>query len=338
MAWRQTLPDHSLPDLLLLFGILFFLRNTDSKQRQQQAMSANSEWNFGGTWPYQPRWFDSGDGQMHYVDEGPRDGRPIVLVHGNPTWAYLWRNFIPPLTAAGYRVIVPDHLGFGRSDKPNDASLYQIPRHAERLERLLESLDLHDVTLVPQDWGGPIGLAWAARHPERVRSLAILNTFAHKPLGKVKLPLALKLFRMPGVGELLVKGMHAFVRVFLFKAGVVFPARLGQHERAAYLAPHPTWSSRTGILVFPREIPAGPDGPISEFLDRVHNGLLPFRSKPVFIAWAMKDLAFRPSYLDRLWLADFPHAEVLRIPEAGHYLQEDAHEIIVPALLKFLQS
>jgi pimeloyl-ACP methyl ester carboxylesterase len=299
-------------------------------------MTVSVDWTFGGTWPFEPRWFETAEGKLHYVDEGPRDAPPVVMVHGNPTWGYLWRNFIPPLVEAGFRVIVPDHLGFGRSDKPDDPELYRIPRHAARLEQLLESLDLDGATVVPQDWGGPIGLAWAARHPEKIHSLAILNTFAHPPQEKVKLPLPLHLFRMPGLGELMVKGGHAFVRLFMFRAGLCHPERLGPVERSAYLAPHPNWSSRTGILVFPREIPSGPQGPVSEFLTGVHSGLTQLSSKPTFIAWAMKDVAFLPSYLDQLWLPDFPKAEVLRLPEAGHYLQEDAHEKIVPALKEFL--
>lgn len=302
------------------------------------AIAGGIDWTFGGTWPYQPHWFDSRDGRMHYVDEGPRDGRPVVLLHGNPTWGYLYRNFIPPLVSGGYRAIVPDHLGFGRSEKPDDPELYRIPRHAARLEALLESLDLRDATVVPHDWGGPIGLAWAARHPERVRSLAILNTFAHRPPEKVKLPLPLHVFRAPYVGELLVKGLHAFVRVFLFKAGVYHRERLTDHARAAYLAPHPTWPSRTAILVFPREIPSGPVGPVSDFLADVHAGLRALADRPVFIAWAMKDVAFTPAVLARFWLADFPSARVLRLEDAGHYLQEDAHERIVPALLQFLNG
>lgn len=122
------------------------------------------EWTFGGTWPYAPRWFDSADGRIHYVDEGSRTGRPVVMLHGNPTWGYLYRNFIPPLVDAGFRAIVPDHLGFGRSDKPCDRELYRIHRHADRLDALLEPLDLHKATVVAHDWGGPIGLAWAAGH------------------------------------------------------------------------------------------------------------------------------------------------------------------------------
>lgn len=260
------------------------------------------------------------------------------MVHGNPTWGYLYRNFIPPLVAAGFRAIVPDHLGFGQSDKPDDPELYRILRHAARLEVLLESLDLHDATVVPHDWGGPISLAWAARHPKRVRSLAILNTMAHRPPGKVKLPLPLHLFRTPGIGELMVKGMHFFVRGFLFKVGVVHPERLTSEARAAYLAPHPSWASRTAILVFPREIPSGPEGPVSDFLDEVHGGLRALADRPVFITWAMKDIAFTPEMLDQLWLRDFPHARILRLEDAGHYLQEDAHERIVPALVEFLRS
>lgn len=299
---------------------------------------AGRDWTFGGTWPYAPRWFASVDGRMHYVDEGPRDGRPIVMVHGNPTWGYLYRRFIDAVVEAGYRAVVLDHLGFGRSDKPDDASLYGIPRHADRCEALLESLNLQDATIVVQDWGGPIGLAWAARHPERVRSLVVLNTFAHRPPAKVSLPLPLRLFRTPGVGELMVKGMHAFVKVFLFKAGLVHPHRLGETERAAYLAPHPTWSSRTSILEFPREIPAGPEGRVGDFLAGVNEQLVPvFADRPVFIAWPMRDIAFTPDMLDALWLRDFPGADVIRIEDAGHYIQEDAHEQVIPPMLEFLR-
>ena len=112
-----------------------------------------ADWTFDGTWPFEPNWFDSPDGRMHYVDVGPTDGRPVVLVHGNPTWGYLYRNFIPALVEAGHRAIVPDHLGFGRSDKPPDPALHRVPRHAQRLDALLESLDLRGATVVPQDWG-----------------------------------------------------------------------------------------------------------------------------------------------------------------------------------------
>ncbi|MBW8060351.1 MAG: alpha/beta fold hydrolase [Solirubrobacterales bacterium] len=295
------------------------------------------DWTFGGSWPFEPRWFDSADGRMHYVDEGPRDGAPVVMVHGNPTWSFLYRNFIPPLVEAGHRAIAVDHLGFGRSEKPDRRELYTIERHAQRFDTLLESLDLHDATVVPQDWGGPIGLWWATRHPERLRGLFILNTFAHRPPEKVPLPLPLHLFRTPGVGEVMVKGLDAFKRGLLFRAGVMHRERLTDDVKRAYRAPHPSWSSRTPILVFPREIPSGPEGKVSDLLADIEERLeRDFRSKPVGIAWAMKDLAFTPEMLERLWLKTFPEAPVLRIEDAGHYLQEDAHERIVPALLEHL--
>jgi pimeloyl-ACP methyl ester carboxylesterase len=202
---------------------------------------------------------------------------------------------------------------------------------------LLESLDLRDVTVVPQDWGGPIGLRWAVRHPERVRGLFILNTFAHRPRERVKLPAPLRLFRAPGAGELAVKGLHMFVRGFLFRAGVVHRERLTAEVKLAYLAPHPSWRSRTPILVFPREIPSGPDGSVSDLCAEVEAGMeRHFRSKPVTIVWAMRDIAFTPEILEQAWLGTFPDAAVIRLEDAGHYPQEDAHERIVPALLEFL--
>jgi pimeloyl-ACP methyl ester carboxylesterase len=284
---------------------------------------------------------------MHYVDVGPRDGRPVVMVHGNPTWGYLYRNFIPPLVEAGHRAIVPDHLGFGRSEKPSDPELYRVPVHARRLEALLESLDLQGATVVPQDWGGPIGLYWATQHPERVDGLFILNTYAHGPKPealppgkkKIPLPLPLHLFRTPVVGEILVKGLDAFKRGFLFGQGVVHQDRLTPTVKRAYRDVHRGWAERTSILVFPREIPVTRVGPVVEMTTGIEEGLKRhFRSKPVHITWAMKDRAFVPNYLDALWLDTFPDASVTKLDDAGHYLQEDAHERIAPELARFVSA
>ena len=298
--------------------------------------SAEVDWTFGGAWPFRARWFTTRDGRMHYIDEGPRDGRPVVLVHGNPTWGFVYRNFVGPLAAAGHRVIVPDHLGFGRSDKPHDAHMCTVQRHIDRFEALLESLDLHGATVVPQDWGGPIGLSWAVAHPQRVERLFILNTFAHRPPWPVPIPLPLRLFRAPGTGEVLVKGLNMFVRGFLFRAGVTHSERLTAQVRHAYLAPHPSWPSRTAMLALPRQIPSGPDGSVSELASKLEDGLRRhFAGRPIAIAWGMQDPAFTPRWLE-LWLQTFPQAQVLRLADAGHYLQEDAHERIVPLLLRFL--
>ncbi len=131
--------------------------------------------------PYEPCYHQWQDLRVHYVDEGPRDGPVMLLLHGMPTWAYLYRDMIPPLVAAGYRCIAPDHVGFGRSDKPTDIHWYTIARHTEILTSLITALDLRRVTVVCQDWGGPIGLAQAATMPDRFEHLVIMNTWLDHP-------------------------------------------------------------------------------------------------------------------------------------------------------------
>jgi pimeloyl-ACP methyl ester carboxylesterase len=239
---------------------------------------------------------------------------------------------------AGYRVIVLDLLGAGRSDKPDRPEVYTIRRHAERTEQLLESLELRDATLVPHDWGMH-SLYWAIQHPERLRGLFILNTIAHRRREQIELPLAIRLFRYPGTGPLLVKRLDVVRRFFLFRFGIEHRDRLTPQIRRAYLAPNPTAASRTGVLMFLREIPTGPSDPVSQFWGELEDGLQHhFRNKPVGIAWGMKDAAFTPAVLDDLWLGTFPRAAVTRVPDAGHFVQEDAHERVVPALLDHLGS
>ena len=170
-----------------------------------------------------------------------------------------------------------------------------------------------------------------------MRSLCILNTWAHRTPERLKLPLPLRVFRARGVGELMVKRLDMFKRVFLFRAGVTKRERLTDQVKAAYRAPHPSYSSRTPILVFPREIPVEPSDPISAFNGEIESALEEhFRSKPVKIVWAMKDIAFKPEIIEQVWLRTLPDADVVRIEDAGHYLQEDAHERIVPELLELL--
>ena len=294
---------------------------------------------FGGTWPYAAKWFDTSDGQMHYIDEGSLDGRPVVMVHGNPTWGYLYRNFVGPVVDAGHRAIVIDHLGFGRSDKPDTPALYTLKRSCDRLEALLESLDLRNATTVVQDWGGPIGLYWASRHPERVRSLLIMNTFAHRWREKVNFPLAVRAFRAPGTGELLVRQLDLFKRFLLLGGPTgVRRDRLTDDVRRAYRAPHPDAASRVAILQFVRNIPSDGDEPNALLAGEIESRLVAgFRDKRVKICWGLKDPVFTEmDFLKRLWLDTFPDAEVLRIPHASHFVQEDAHEVVVPELLELV--
>jgi len=293
------------------------------------------DWTFDGTWPYEPHWLFTDGIRLHYVDEGPRDGQPVVLLHGNPTWAYVYRNFIPALVGGGYRAVAHDELGFGRSDKPKRAREYSIQRHVTHFAALMDELALDGVTLVMQDWGGPIALAWAVDNPDRVRRLVVFNTFTGRIPPDMPIPMPFRLLRAPVTGELLVKGAHVFVRQLLFKKAVAHPERLGEHERAAYLAPHPSWDSRTGVLAYPRLIPWDKNNPTRPLGEHVEARLDRLAGKPTLICWAMKDPAFSAQML-AMWRQRLPGAESHELADASHYLQEDAHEQIVPLLIDFL--
>lgn len=304
---------------------------------------ASVDWTFEGSWPYQPSWFDAEGGRMHYVDAGPQEAPPVVLLHGNPTWGYVYRAFIPPLLAEGRRVVVPDLLGFGRSQKPPGGDPYLASRHAHRVEELLESLDLRGAVLVVHDWGGPPGLHWATGHPERVGGLFLMNTTVHGlwrgPGGErtAKVPLPLRLIRAPVLGEALVQGCDAFKPV-MFRVAIERRERMTKTVRSAYRQVHADRHGRSGMLAFARQLPLRPGGAVAEMNAAIEAGLRrDFRSKPVQIVWGMKDRVLLPAAIS-LWLQTLPQAEVIRIPDAGHFVQEDAPERAVSALVRFART
>ncbi len=269
--------------------------------------------------------------KLAYVDQGR--GEPVVLLHGNPTWGYLYRKFIPPLTRTN-RVIVPDHMGFGRSDKPLDPSRYRLARHIANLESLLLKQDVRNATLVMQDWGGPIGLGFAVRHPDRVKRLVIMNTWAWVIPAGTRIHGLLEQFRQPGTGEALVQGLNLFVEGFL-PAGIHKKERVTAALMRAYRAPFPDWNSRVGILAFPRDIVVGDDHPSAPAMHEVGQKL-PSLKVPVLLIWAMKDPAF-PKAMIGLWQKIYPHAQLHTLENAGHYLQEDEPEQIVGLIKEFLK-
>jgi pimeloyl-ACP methyl ester carboxylesterase len=293
------------------------------------------DWTFGGSWPYEPKWLDTDGVRLHYVDEGRPDGEPVVMLHGNPTWSYLYRRFIELLVEADFRAVAHDELGFGRSDKPEREDEYSLERHVAHFGALMDELELDGITLVVQDWGGPIGLAWAVENPRRVRRLVLLNTWPGGiPPDFPKMPLLFRLLRSRVGGAALVKGANVYTRMFLFRG----ERSLGEDERAAYMAPHPTRASRAGVLAFARMIPWGRDGggPTGTIGRRTEARLDGLADKPVLIAWPLGDRAFRKKTLT-LWHARFPEAHVHELGGAGHYVQEDIPERLVPLLLDFLR-
>jgi cis-3-alkyl-4-acyloxetan-2-one decarboxylase len=278
-------------------------------------------------------WVETDGVRLHVVDEGA--GEPVVMLHGNPTSSHLWRNFVPALVGAGYRAVAPDLIGFGRSDKPADWRSYSYERHVRHFGAVMDELGLDDVTLVLHDWGGPIALAWAVDHPERVRRLVILNTVGWPPPAGRKPSLGYRVLAAPLLGDVLVRGAHAVVRYALLRRLV--SRSIPHAARAEYLAAHPSWASRAGILAEIRhsvEIVRG--GPARERLERVGAELDRLADRPTLIVWGMRDPILKPTLLRR-WRERFPAAEVHELADASHFLQEDAHERIVPLLLEFLR-
>ena len=296
---------------------------------------AERDWTFGGTWPYEPRWFATSDGiRIHYVDEGPRDGEPVVMLHGQPTWSYLYRNFIRALADAGFRAVAPDQMGFGRSDKPAGEEGYTIQRHVQHFGELVAHLGLDGVTPVVQDWGGPIGIAWAVENSEKVRRLVVLNTW---PGGEFpdypRTPFMFRFFRARPTSELLVRRAQIFTKVFLFRGGT---RPLDPQAQAAYLAPHANPRARDGVVRYPKLIPWDGGSPTMPLGRENEVGLERLREKPVLILWPTKDKAFRHKTLAAWRERWAPQAEVHEV-EAGHFVQEDAHERAIPILVDWLK-
>ena len=287
-----------------------------------------------GLYPFKGNHLDVEGGRLHYLDEG--SGEPVVMLHGNPTWSFYYRNLVLKLRD-GFRAIAPDHVGCGLSDKPDDAHYeYSLERRVRDVETLLDHLKLdRDVTLVLHDWGGMIGMVWAARHPERVKRIVLLNTAAFRlPPGK-KLPWPLRLARNTWMGGLFTRGFNSFCRGAASRC--VTRRKLSREVRAAYLAPYDSWANRIAVLRFVQDIPlrAGDRG--FELLVEVEKSFDRFARIPMLICWGMKDFVFDRHFLEE-WERRCPHAQVHRFEESGHYVLEDEPEKIPELIQRFLND
>jgi haloalkane dehalogenase len=287
---------------------------------------------FGGTFPFVPHYWDLGHFRMHYVDEGR--GEPLVLLHGDPTWGYLYRSFIPPLSQ-GFRCVVPDHMGMGKSGVPAAPYPYQLRHHVANVEALLLALDLQHLTLILHDWGGPVGFGFAIRHPTRVKRLILMNTWAFASWPGGPLPRLLALIRSPR-GETFVMAKNGYVRPALVGT-TAHPAHLPASVLAAYLAPFPTPESRRALLCWSRDIPVGPGDASYAAMQQIEAGLAQFRAVPVLLVWGMQDPVLPPPVL-RQWQTLYPHAATCELAEASHFLQEDAPEQVLQAIQHFLAA
>jgi haloalkane dehalogenase len=282
-------------------------------------------------YPFEGRFLDRAGVRLHYLDEGR--GEAVVMLHGNPTWSFFYRDLIRGLRDR-YRVIAPDHVGCGLSDKPgDDRYAYVLQSRVDDLDALLEHLGLGEgLTLVLHDWGGMIGMAWASRHPERIARLVVLNTAAFLPTPGKRLPWQLRLVRNTPLGPLLVRGLGLFSRG-LVRFCAVRPLPAG--VRAGYLAPYRSWMERIAVLRFVQDIPVRPGDRSYGLVRWVEEALPRFRAVPMLICWGERDFVFDPSFLAG-WRERFPDAEVHSFAAAGHLVLEDAGERILPLVRDFL--
>ena len=278
-------------------------------------------------YPFQSRFMETGGGHRQaYLDEG--EGPTIVMVHGNPSWSYLYRNLVAALRDR-YRCIAPDHLGCGFSDKPAKYP-YRLSNHIDNLEHLLDALAVERCILVIHDWGGAIGMGWAGRHPERVAGVVVLNTAAFP---SSHIPWRIAICRWPILGTLLVRGLNGFARAAVSMAvhRPMLPA-----IAAGFLAPYDSWAHRIAVHRFVVDIPMDAGHPSWESLIEVEQ-LLPLLAPcPMLVCWGGRDFCFHDAFFEE-WIRRFPEAESHYFPDAGHYVLEDGFAEILPLIRGFLK-
>nr|MDQ3333265.1 alpha/beta fold hydrolase [Planctomycetota bacterium] len=277
--------------------------------------------------PFESHFLNLDGLRYHYLDEG--SGEPLLFVHGNPSWSFAWRNLVKEFSR-DHRCIAVDHIGCGFSDKPQDYA-YRLENHVRNLETLIERLDLRNITLVAHDWGGAIGMGAATRHPDRFSRLVLMNTAAFRSKA---IPWRIAACRIPMFGPLAVRGLNGFAGAATFMA-VEKP--MSPAVKAGYLKPYDSWKNRIATLRFVEDIPLTPSHPSYATLTQIEEALPKLTSKPMLLVWGMKDWCFTPAFLEK-FERRFPHAESLRIADAGHYVFEDAPERIVPRMREFFAT
>jgi haloalkane dehalogenase len=275
---------------------------------------------------FEPRYTDVQGLRMHHVEAGPREGETVLLLHGEPTWSFLYRRMIPIIAAAGHRAVAPDLIGFGRSDKPASRSFYTYARHVESVLEWIRLNGLRDITLVGQDWGSLIGLRLVGEHPDFFTRVVIANGFL--PTGEEKLSRAFHLWRA------FARWSPLFPISRIVQAGCA--RRLTAEEKRAYDAPFPTRASKAGARAFPRLVPTSPENPACA-ANRAAWKVLRAWDKPFLTAFATGDPIFRGA--DRILQREIPGAKGqphTRIRRAAHFIQEDQGEELARIVVDFI--
>ena len=267
--------------------------------------------------------------RYHFVDEGNPKNPVILMLHGNPTWSFFFRRLVDALKGE-YRIIAPDHMGCGLSDKPQRYS-YTLRNHMGNVEKLMDHLGLKRITLICHDWGGAIGMGVATRRPDLFSRFVVFNTAAWR---STRMSKRIRVCRIPFFGTLAVRGLNGFA---LAATRMAVARRLEKGARAGLLWPYDSWQNRIALLRFVQDIPMNPSHPSYDCLKETEGLLYRLRYKPMKICWGMKDWCFDGAFLKQ-WQQRFPDASVTEYPNAGHYILEDAHEMVIPHVNTFLAA
>ena len=269
--------------------------------------------------------------RMHYVQLGDSPDETVLCVHGNPTWSFTYREVVKQVSQQA-RVIAVDHVGCGLSDKPQ-AYNYSLEQHVGNLARLVEQLDLRNITLLVHDWGGPIGLGAALKHPTRIKRLVLLNTAIFPP---PYMPWRIAACRVPWAGVWSIRRLNLFARAALSMTLNRLP-KLDKPVAAGLVAPYRDWNSRIAIARFVQDIPRRKSHPTWQLLTRIEQGVSIFSDRPTRLVWGMKDWCFRPECLSRMEQL-FPQAKTRRLEDVGHYVTEEAADEVIDELRSCLSE
>ncbi|PLX48818.1 MAG: alpha/beta hydrolase [Desulfobulbaceae bacterium] len=275
-------------------------------------------------YPFSPKSLTINGHKLSYLDEGR--GPVLVMLHGNPSWSYLYRNLVRRLQGR-FRLIVPDHMGCGLSDKPQEYD-YSLATHIANLTALLDHLGLEKCSLVLHDWGGAIGMGWAVDHPGRLEKICVFNTAAFL---SSRMPLRIALCRVPLLGRLIVQGLNGFARPAISMA---VTKKMSKEVAAGFLLPYDSWANRIATHRFVRDIPLKKSHPSWPVLARIDAKLATLRHKEMLICWGGRDFCFNDHFLHE-WQRRFPAAHCHYFAEAGHYLLEDAFDEVAPLVENF---
>jgi len=282
-------------------------------------------------YPFSPQRFVTPNGaRMSYVDEGPRNDEAVLMLHGNPTWSFFYRDLIRELSPM-LRCVAPDHIGMGLSEKPGDYD-YSLETRISDIEALVRDLGLKKVHLVVHDWGGAIGFGFATRHPSLIGKIVILNTAAFVSRD---IPFRISLCRALWFGDLLVRGLNGFAYPATWMA--MSRRKLTADEKRGFLYPYGSWGDRIAVSAFVRDIPLEDNHRSRATLTRVEQGLLKLALNPKLLIWGGKDFCFNDKFLAR-WRLVFRGVEEHHLKEVGHYVLDDGGPSVRKVITRFFQE